>query len=91
MTYLPMDPWLVGVAGCDGIFTVPKYKLKTLQAEWFFDEKMILPIVAGQTIGYMELKDDKGKIWGRVDIEAQNNINEKIKGILGFLAKLNIV
>lgn len=91
MAYLPIDPWLVGVAAGDGIFTVPKYKLKTLEMEWSLDENIALPIASGQPIGYMQVKDDKGKVWGKVDILAQNNINEKIKGIWGFLAKLNIV
>lgn len=91
MTYLPIDPWLIGVAAGDGVFTVPKYKLKTLQMDWVFDENMTLPIASGEPVGYLLVKDDKGKVWGRVDILSQNNINEKIKGIWGFLAKLNIV
>lgn len=91
MTYLPIDPWLTGVAAGDGIFTVPKYKLKTLQTEWVFAEPMELPIVSGEPVGYMVVKDDKGKVWGRIDILSQDNINEKIKGIWSFLAKLNIV
>ena len=91
MTYLPIDPWLVGIAAGDGIFTVPKYKLKTLETEWIFAEPMELPIASGEPVGYMVVKDDKGKIWGRIDILSQDNINEKIRGIWGFLAKFNIV
>ena len=91
MTYLPIDPWLIGVAAGDGVFTVPKYKLKTLETEWILAEPLTLPIASGEPIGYLVVKDDKGKVWGRVDILSQDNINEKIKGIWGFLAKLNIV
>ncbi|MCI8335975.1 MAG: D-alanyl-D-alanine carboxypeptidase [Peptococcaceae bacterium] len=91
MTYLPIDPWLVGIAAGDGVFTVPKYKLKTLETEWVFAEPMELPIASGEPVGYLLVKDDKGKVWGRVDILSQDNMNEKIKGIWGFLAKLNIV
>ncbi len=91
MTYLPIEPWLTGIAAGDGVFTVPKYKLKTLETEWVFDEPMELPIASGEAVGYLVIKDDKGKVWGRVDILSQDNINEKIKGIWGFLAKLNIV
>lgn len=94
LTYLPLNPWLVGVAAGDGVFTVPKYKLKTLKTQWVLEENRSLPIFAGESIGYLLVQDDKEKIWGRVDIISRNNINERIKGIRGiwsFLAKLNIV